>query len=187
MTLYPAILDYIREEIPKTFAEIAKRSTISKKLQENTSILENNINCEIAKSRLLIDKVYELEGETISDRDIDEIISGINKIEKLYHKVNIENEKILSARKEYFKAYIEFYQQVIQQENNAYSLVGAIRMQFKTKDAFKKALEHVMQSEKKLCDVLVELQPAFAEITQATLEASEVIAEKRANEIFPEG
>jgi len=182
MTLYTAILNYIEKEIPRVLEEAGKRNKFIKSQLESST--KDMIATEFAKYRILVDEAYEHKDKKITDDVLDYIIKKVGKIEELHFSVTITTPNILSARKEFFKSYIEFYQQIFKQENNTCSLEEAIRLQFKTKEAYKKAIEPIFQSEKKIECMINKSQPAFTEMNSALFEASKFVTDKKADEIF---
>ncbi len=190
MTLYDSIIEYETKQLLMIFEATAKENAII--MEGAKSNGRSLMQAEIEKARVLLDTVYNLGGNKINDSGLNAILQEFERIDRLYSGFGPsiikfmlgDQTKVKSAKKEFIKETIIFYQQLIQQEDNVSTYEDAVRLQFKTESAYRTAVQPIYDAERQLMHATVSRFPSTVIFLEPSMKIAETIRYKMIHSIF---
>ena len=183
MTLYESILQYEREKTGAVFYKVAEENIFMK--LGITFMGSRVVDGEVAKSQVLLDAAYRLQDSSVSDQNLDYLVSELGNIDGQTIGLVPTAPQVLAARKDWIKARVEFYQQIVQHDGAAESFEDAVRRQFGNEPSYREALQPIVEAERKMNDVLKEVMPTTASAMDASLNAATEVRETAILYLFP--
>lgn len=180
MTLYDSILEYERNETTIILDKVSNENLLMKISIE--LIRDKAIDSDVTKSKIILDTAYKLQDSKISDQKLDYLVNELNNIDDQAFGVVPTNSKILAARKDWIKAKVEFYQQIVHQTTENFE--DAIKKQFNNESAYREALQPYVKAEAKMYNVLKTVTPASAKAMDDSLNATLEVRETAINYLF---
>lgn len=189
MSLYKSLLEY---ESVQGISFLEHLASLSPSLsfvvqQEGLKML----NSDFLTNQFLLQAAYILGESSIKESDINALFEEINKFNKEYLKLSLVGERTSSARKNWIKTKVEFYQKFVPLEGKIHNLKDAVRKIFKDESDFKKAIQPVLYSEGMLYDAMIRFSGIpffqsdfFKDYAFATLEIRKMISDKSARDLF---
>jgi hypothetical protein len=184
MGLRDAILEYEKHEAEAIFKEAKGKMGLALRLfvsQLRKCVMDGNV----ARAGILLDEAYKLNGAALAEDNLDNIIGELDRVDRRYCISGWEKGEALSIRKEWIRAKVAFYQQLIRQEGKASTFEDAARNQFKSEDSYRAALKGVWESEEKLyAAALRKIQPLGDKIYNICRDASIKTRSRLIGEMF---
>lgn len=159
MTLYDAILDYETDEAHKVLRAASERSLLIR-------ISAPVVGYQLVKGyssrlRTILDAASNLEGSVMLKSDLENLVDKLGEVTINIFGLKKDKTKYSGAIREWIKARVEFYQQLVQQEKETGNYEDAVRLQFGNVDNYSTALQPVITAENNFVEILKESFPAF--------------------------
>lgn len=190
MTLYDEILEYEYQLAVHTLREINKENkVISKGL---AGIIHSAATAEKEKARVLLDKAHALNGSQLADIDLDDLLAETEKVDNLYFgrvTTTVINflfgryPEIKNSKKGIIKETISLYQQLIKQDNSL-TFEEAVKLQFGTEEAYRKALTPLIEMERIYMDAAISRLGFLSSYIASSMKVVQNLRENSAKYIF---
>lgn len=184
MSLYDSVLDYERKQLKSSFAKMTEKS-LSFALGVN-HVGDSLFESTFAQAKTMTDFAYKLKDTKLTEEQLDYIVKEVKKTDHPLSILLPSNSKIESAKRNYIKTFVDFYQQVFSQEGNVDTFEEAVRNRFGNAKNYRKALKTVVKVEKKYNKLMATVNPAMklSGTDKSVAETLDEILKESVNEIF---
>jgi hypothetical protein len=183
MTLYDTILQYEREEASAVMRKASEGNLLMKL---GTALMgKRAVDGDVAKSQVLLDAAYRLQDSRVTDQELDYLVTELGNVDGQAFGLVPTAPELLAVRKDWVKARVEFYQQIVQHEGAVESFEDAVKQQFGNEASYRQAIQPVVEAERKMYSVLKEAMPATAGTMDASLNAANEVRETAMRYLFP--
>jgi len=183
MTLYEKIIEYEGKQTKTMVEKVAEMDQIVAMSLDLFG--DTQIQLDKDKARILLDKAYALNGSQLTNGELETLLDQFERVDGEALGMSISDQEIKVARKEWIRARVEFYQQVIKQDG-AESYEEAVRARFGDRETYESALKPVNDTESGVYQALIELMPFMKPCMETAAEAARQVQEEELDKIFPQ-
>ncbi len=142
----------------------SKLSEINPLFKTVETLLQAQVEEGILIVKSCLEAAYAINGNKLTDEALDKLTEyAYEDGKELAEQKPEEYKNMYSARKEFVKSMVEFYQQLIQQDGKAETYADTIRQQFADEQAFRKAMQPALEASIKVYAITSTMYPDHAE------------------------
>lgn len=185
MELYDIILNHEKEVFlayRKELSKIMPLMEVKELFLYRIAHIETGVEADVSICRVLLDDAHRLGNTKLAEHDLDLLVMKLDILNQQHFSLDPTDSRVIPAKKEWIKAIVEFYQQLLQQEGKAYTYRQAIRQQFHDEASYRVALKPVIEAEERYSEAVGKIKQDMLEIFIVGLTS---LKEAEVNYLFP--